>query len=136
MLAYQKSGRFDILLEIKKKGEKQIIFRINFNNPNDVMQNLYFSNKSRSAESLGLKILLDGKRIDPIEVNHVNLRDSEIKPVRIDAYSAWAYDLVSDYNNGLLRFKGAGYLLKPGKLYNISFSYEGMESNTVEFRAE
>jgi hypothetical protein len=135
MIVSQESGKFDILLEIEKKGEEKIIFKINFNNLNDKMQNLYFSNKSRSAESLGLKILLDGNRIDPIEVNHVNLRDPEIKPVQIDAYSSWAYDLVSDYNNGLLRFKGAGYLLKPGKLYNISFSYEGMESNTVEFRA-
>lgn len=130
------NGRFRIALDVKlSEREHAVIVEITFHNDENVPKKLYFSNDSGKAEILGLK-LFDGEKIlEPVEVRHINLASSEISPIEILGNSSWTYDLVGEYKNKILRFRGGSYVIHPEKNYELTFSYQANKSEGFKWRS-
>jgi hypothetical protein len=112
----------------------EIVFSITFKNDADQPQQLMFSNLSRKAELLGLRIKdANGKRIEP-DRKFIGRPTSYTEPGRwLKPGQEWSYELIGKLTNGVLDFPSALYRLTPGQHYYARFVYQHIPSNEVEY---
>lgn len=121
-----------IQLDVVRRAELAV-FSITFTNTSHQPQELPFSNLSRKAELLGLRLKdVAGTRLAP-ERTFIGRAAAYTEPSHhLPAGHSWTYELIGTVEAATLTFSGALYRVAAGCSYQISFVYKGITSNVIE----
>src|SRR6266481_6838598 len=116
----------------EQTADGRLALDISFQNGGDEPHTLAFSNRSRKAELLGLRVFdEDMKPIAPARRDIISLKDNKIEEHLIEPSAEWVHRLSGHVRAGFWEFQGAAYKIPRSYIIKCHFEFEGVKSNAL-----
>lgn len=128
----------NIFLELSSTKNNNLVFKFKFINTDLNSKIIPISEFESSVDRNGLKIVKDGKRIEPAGYMMISLTNPRGGDIVLNPGDEYEISIEGTIENtkqlgDTLNFKHATYLLDAGTIYQISLSWREFLSNVVKW---